>query len=162
MASGWELLADAIVADLQANVTGLDTTTIPAANVHKLVPWDEATMFAMQSDRHLAVWPTVEAAEASAGLTTNSVFLSQAWQVLVWEDLHSAAAMGASTAVYAGWQAFFSLQEATRARLLHYKNQGGKPLAGREYTYRGTRLSGPLANARWFSAELLIQIPADY
>lgn len=83
-------LVDAMVTGIQAGVTGLDTTTVPASKVHKYAPWNPLEL-TPDGARHLAVWPLAEA-EAGSPLAQNVHqihTLQHSFAALAWEDAAS-------------------------------------------------------------------------
>jgi hypothetical protein len=115
-------ICDAWITELQANVTGLDTTTVPSANVHRYAPWSVEAMAANAGERHLAIWPQGEAEtiqHATVGQFPGD-WITANFLITVWEEagLESSRLKDDATA-NAAW---LTLHEGIRARLFVQAN----------------------------------------
>lgn len=148
--SDWSTFCDAVITDLQTNVTGLDTTTVPAANVHRYAPWDPSEL-SVGTGRNLAVWPTGEA-ETPNPLATGAHELTQSYVVLVWEDSTESDArqVGDQTTD----ATFLTLHNAARARFYVTANQllGGGNI--NRVWYAGTTFRDSSGPVRWFAMRI--------
>jgi hypothetical protein len=136
----WAQLIDDVVADLQAEVAGLDDV-----DVHRYQAWDP-TELQPDGRRHLAVWPAgeaVDAAEESQFLGVGAA-LTQAVTVLVWEG-DERAPRGVADEV--GAAALLTVQEAVRDRLISNALAG----AGGSWrcTYGGSEFPEAPGATRW-------------
>jgi hypothetical protein len=107
--------------ELQTNVTGLDTTTIPADQLHLYTPW--AVELGLAAGRNLAIWPesepeVVNAATAGGGGGTD--LAAQVYSVLVWEDASIDATRLKDDETAA--DAWLTLFQAIRARFYRSAN----------------------------------------
>lgn len=116
-------VCDAWLTDLQSNVTGLDTTTIPSDRTHLYAPWSMESMAALASERHLAIWPEGEPDVVSGYVAGSppSDLAEQSYVITVWEDAsaESSRRFDDDTAN----KAWLTLYEAIRARLYVSTNQ---------------------------------------
>ena len=146
MTADFVTVTDAIVADLQANVTSLSATTVPAAQVHLYSPWNPEELTGQAGERHLAVWPVAEP-EVREVLSTDYHELSQSYLVLVWEVAGSEAERGLLDEDVA--KTFLQLHNDVRARFYVTANQtlGGS----QKVWYRGTTFPERPSTVRWFA-----------
>lgn len=113
----FKTVVDAWAFDLQTNVTGLDATTIPPAQVHLYTPWAVEALLASAGERHLAIWPEGEPEVVNAAIAgTNPADLAEASYIItVWEDASSDSARSIDDETAA--QTWLTLYEAIRDRL---------------------------------------------
>lgn len=115
-------VCDAWVDDLTAHVSALSGSI-----VHRYAPWSMENLVTEQGERHLAVWPEVDA-ESTEPLTTDGSRLStQTYSIIVWED--AAAESARRFDDDDANRAWLDLAEAIRARLMR---QGGIQLGATE------------------------------
>lgn len=81
--SDWEIVTDAIIADLRDNVPSL--VEVKESNIHRLAPWSPQELTA-DGERHLAVWPAPGDAEIAEPMTTDAHMLNQVYIILYWES----------------------------------------------------------------------------
>jgi hypothetical protein len=133
--SFWSDVVDAWVTDLQTNVTGLDTTTVPSSRVHKYASWSAEELFALSGERHLAVWPAAEPDVTEGLLTDGSLLATQTYIILVWEDASTTQGrLQDDDTANAAW---LTLHEAIRARLLVRANSQKGSSTIMDTRYRG-------------------------
>jgi L-rhamnose mutarotase len=77
----FQTTVDAWVTDLTQNVTEL-----AQAIVHRYSPWSLEELAASGDERHLAIWPDIEAETAEPLLTIPSHMLQQVYVISLWED----------------------------------------------------------------------------
>lgn len=163
-ASDWETMCAAVATELQANVTGLDTTTVPATRLHQLSPWDPEKLVAAAGERHLAVWPAGEP-EVLEALATGAHELHQSYVVLVWED--ASQTLERQQADDTADAAFLSLHNAVRGRFYLYANErlGGAAIAAlgigvqvARVWYAGATFSDVAETVRWFAVRLDVRM----
>jgi len=105
-------VVDAWMADLVANVSGLST-----AIQHKYAPWSPEEFYTEGiAERHVAVWPELDA-EVTEPLTTAGDRMStQTYAVAVWEDASDTQGrLQDDDTANAAW---LTLAEGIRARLM--------------------------------------------
>lgn len=107
-------VADAWLTDLR-NVTGLDTTTVPASSTHLYAPWSTETLFSEAGERHLAIWPQSEAETATPYTTDLSQLATQDWVVMVWEAAPDQTRLQDDDTDNKAW---LTLAEGIRTRLM--------------------------------------------
>lgn len=110
-------VCDAWLSELQANVTGLDTTTIPADQRHLYTPWAVELGLSTVGERHLAIWPEGEPEvvnPATIGSLSNDL-AEQSYLIMVWENASTdSSRLNDDEAAAQTWLTLF---EAIRARL---------------------------------------------
>jgi hypothetical protein len=152
VASDFEVTCDAILADLTSSVSG-----VRDAITHRYAPWNPEELVAEDGNRHLAVWPLAEGAEASSPLTTNSHMLTQLYRILYWEPSPDESLQGLDEDAAAD---LLSLQNAIRARFYIAANQtiGGNF----QVWYEGTTLPERSLRVRTFAMTVSAQKPIDF
>lgn len=113
-------VCDAWLTELQTNVTGLDTTTIPSNRVHLYAPYSFESLSAERAERHLAIWPDGEPETVEGLLSDGSDLGSQAYTILIWEDASAESARGFDDDT--ANLAWLTLFEAVRDRLYRSAN----------------------------------------
>lgn len=155
--STFSTVCDAIIADLQANVTALSAANIPADRVHRYLPGNPEEQGARVGDRHLGVWPEPEA-ESAERFTTNGNQLQQNYLVVVWED--ASETDGMRRADQTADAAILDLAEAVRAR---FHRLAGQTLGGAfQVDYRGILVPSEAGLNRWFALRLVVWTHLDY
>lgn len=119
MSSLWESVCDAWLTDLQTNVTGLDTTTVPADRTHQYAPWSVEAFYAEAGERHLAIWPEGEAEETAPFLTDGGLMSNQSYVIAVWEAADEQTRLQDDDTLNKAW---LTLHEGIRARLMTLAN----------------------------------------
>jgi hypothetical protein len=149
VASSFVGLCDAVIDDLTTEVPELRD-----ALIHRYAPWDPEQLMAEAGERHLAVWPAAEAADASTRVVTGpgGDMLEQLYRVAYWEHAGDEASRGiADTEAAAD---LLNLAEKVRARFYDIDNVF---LAGSEdLHYLGTSLPERSGEIRWF--QITIQV----
>lgn len=145
--SRWQTFCDAVLLDLMTNVDGL-SDALP----HRLAPWDPEQGLAEEGDKHLAVFPAAEAAEAATPIVTapGGDLLVELYRVLYWENAGGESSRGLTDDEAA--VALFDLAEATIARFYDIDNVF---LGGTELTrFVGLDLPDRSGQTRWFQITL--------
>lgn len=153
MPSDWQIVCDAIVAELQTGATsgqgavpGLDAVAVPAGRVHKYEPWDPEQL---QDDghRHLAVWPAPEGEEVVDDESAEGAHSwHQFYDLMVWESAGTEATRRKRNETAA--VTFLQLHADIRARFYRVAN---KTLGGTQQTWvRATVFPEHLGRVRWF------------
>lgn len=148
--STFSTVCDALIADLQANVTSLNTTNVPADRVHRYYPANPEEQLSSVGERHLGVWPEPEA-ETAERFTTGGNLFTQNYLVVVWE--HASETDGRRKADQTADAALLDLAEAVRARF-HVKSL--QTIGGSfQVDYRGIVLPGEPGMNRWFAVRVV-------
>jgi hypothetical protein len=142
-------LCDAVIDDLTTEVPELRD-----ALVHRYAPYDPEQQLAEPGERHLAVWPAAEAADAAEPLVTGpgGDMLVQQYRVTYWEHAGDESSRGiADTEAAAD---LLNLIEKVRAR---FYDIGNVFIGGSDHTrYLGTSLPERGGEIRWF--QITIQV----
>jgi hypothetical protein len=148
--STFSTICDYVIADLQANVTSLNTTNVPAERTHRYYPANPEEQAASSGERHLGVWPEPEA-ETAERFTTNGNLLTQNYVVVVWEDASETDSM--RRANQTAEAALLDLAEAVRAR---FHRLAAQTVGGAfQVDYRGILLPGEAGLNRWFAVRFV-------
>lgn len=148
--STFSTVCDAIIADLQTNVTALSVANVPADRVHRYYPANPEENSARVGERHLGVWPEPEA-ETAERFTTGGNMFTQNYLVVVWED--ASETDGTRRADQAADAAILDLAEAVRARF-HLKSL--QTIGGSfQVDYRGISLPAEAGLNRMFGVRLV-------
>ncbi len=145
MVSSFTGVCDAVISDLQNNVRAL---TGESVIVHRYAPWDPEQLMSAGGERHLAVWPAAEAADAAQAIVTGpgGDMLIQVYRVLYWEDASDESTRGVVDETAAS--DLLALLESVRARFYEIDNLR---LGGTDYTrYVGASLPERSGHVRWF------------
>jgi hypothetical protein len=140
--SSFRGVVDAILADLTTNVRELEGV-LP----HRYGGWSPERLLADAGERHLAVWPDVDAPDTARPLTTDGgKELVQLYQIVYWEDAGDEASRGVLDEEAAG--DLLDLTEAVRARFFRRANVflGGVDLL----EYVGASTANRSGTVRWF------------
>lgn len=144
-------VVDAWMGELTSSVPGLADVT-----PHRYASWSVEALQASKGERHLAIWPEVEA-EVTEGLTTDgSLLATQGFVVTVWEDASVESTRRFDDEVAnAAWLA---LAEAIRARFMVRANlRLGDPLIMRTQ-YLGTTFD-LVGMMRVMTLRLAVRVP---
>lgn len=155
MTSSFQLMCDAVIADLTATVDGLSSDSLVT---HTLWPADPEKFHATVGERHLAVWPSSQAQTANGqGITWDE--LATDYQVLVWEgvDTDSSRLMQDQDAI----ESFLECHDDMLARFYVVSNVTGLGNA-RLVRYKGSRFPDRPGPVRWFLMTLQSLAPMQY
>lgn len=135
-------IADAWLTDLR-NVTGLDTTTVPASSTHLYAPWSTEALFSEAGERHLAIWPQSEVESTQPFTTDLSQLATQEWVIMVWEAAPDQTRLQDDDTDNKAW---LTLAEGIRARLMLRANVqlGSSSIMSTRYTGLAFERAGSL------------------
>ncbi len=117
----WRTICDAWIADITTNVP-----TMADVVVHRYAPWSLENLYAEVGERHLAVWPEIEAETMEPFDTSGGQMVVQDFIAAVWEHVPDLERAQDDEEADGRW---LDLHEAIRARFFVAANvRLGDPL----------------------------------
>jgi hypothetical protein len=146
VSSSWQTTIDAVLADLTANVAGLQGTI-----VHPYSPYDPQEQVAEAGERHLTMYPVAATAQDAEPYVTGprSDLLTEVYRVGYWEDAGDESSRGISDEAAAA--ALFELAEEVRDRFYVHANYAIGGDGTMDTRYMGTVFPDRSGQVRWFA-----------